>query len=1120
MKCARCQCENPPGSNFCVGCGMPLRVICGGCGTDLPPGSRFCNKCGSQVSGEAAGQPRFASPDAYTPKHLAEKILISKGVLEGERKQVTVLFADLKGSMELLADRDPEEAREILDPVLELMMQAVHRYEGTVNQVMGDGIMALFGAPVAHEDHAVRACYAALRIQESVKKYAEEMQRSHAAVLMIRVGLNSGEVVVRAIGSDLRMDYTAVGQTTHLAARMEQAALPGAILVTSETLRLAEGYVRAKPIGPINVKGMREPVEVYEVTGAEPARTRLDASAGRGLSRFVGRDREVDQLCQGIARAGAGHGQLVAVVGEPGIGKSRLFWEFTRSHHTDGWLVVESSPVSYGKATAYLRIVNLLRTYFKVQDQDDHRAILEKVNDRLLTLDESLLSARSPLLALLDVPVNDAQWQALEPPQRRQRTLDAVKRLLLREGQVQPLVLVFEDLQGMDSESQAVLDALVEGFGACRLLLLVNFRPEYQHGWSGKTYYRQLRVDPLPPESAEELLDDLLGPDASLAQLKRLLIQRTEGNPFFLEESARALIETKVLTGERGAYRLVKPLPTAEVPATVQTLLGARIDRLAPDDKRLLQAASVVGKDVPFALLHAVTASDEDALRRGLAHLQAAEMLYETSIFPDLEYSFTHALTHEVAYSTLLHEQRRVLHARITNAIERLYPDRLAEHVDRLAHHALAAEAWDQALEYLRQAGAKALSRSAHRDAVAHFRKALEVLAKRPESPERAALAIDLRFDLRSALLPLGELESILDYLHEAEVLATALGDQQRLGQLAVYQTGHLYLMGEHARALEVGQRAVAIAEALDDFGLSVATNAYVGQIYYVLGDYGRASDFFRRNVDGLVGEAVRERFGLPQLPSVHSRTCLVWALAERGDFAEAARVSDDALAIAESIRDPLNIVVACSGVGVLRWRRGEWTAAIAVLERAMRAIRESNIALWLPRVGSTLGSAYAAIGRLDEALSLLREAIDQAAAMHLVSGRSMLLTASGEASLLAGRFAEADDLGVRALGLARAHGERGHEAWALRLRGEVVLRRPPVEVEAAATFLGEALTLSEELGMRPLAAQTRLALAEVEARLGRRPAAAEHLATAIARFREMGMASWVTRAEEGAALR
>jgi class 3 adenylate cyclase len=418
---------------------------------------------------------------------------------------VTVLFADLKGSMELLADRDPEEARTILDPVLERMMEAVHRYEGTVNQVMGDGIMALFGAPLAHEDHAVRACYAALRMQVSVKKYAEEVRRSHAAVVKIRVGLNSGEVVVRAIGSDLNMDYTAVGQTTHLAARMEQLADPGAIVITPATLALAEGYVEVKSLGPVPVKGLAEPMEVYEVTAPGVARTRLQASARRGLTRFVGRDAELEHLRRAQQLAGEGHGQVAAIVGEAGVGKSRLVYEFTHSHRLQGWLTLESASVSYGKATSWLPVIELLKGYFKINDRDDHREIREKMTGKLLTLDRALEPTLPALLALLDVPIDPSissgradEWNRLDPGQRRQRTLDAVKRLLLREAREQPLVLVFEDLHWIDGDTQALLDGLVESLGSARLLLLVNYRPEYRHGWGSRTYYTQLRLDALP----------------------------------------------------------------------------------------------------------------------------------------------------------------------------------------------------------------------------------------------------------------------------------------------------------------------------------------------------------------------------------------------------------------------------------------------------------------------------------------------------------------------------------------------------------------------------------------------------------------------------------------------
>ncbi len=702
MQCRRCQHENSSRAKFCEECAAPLARTCSNCGTQVSPTAKFCPECASPVNTGAA-RPRFAAPGVYTPKHLAEKILTSKAALEGERKQVTVLFADLKGSMELLADRDPEEARKLLDPVLEQMMEAVHRYEGTVNQVMGDGIMALFGAPLAHEDHAVRACYAALRMQESVKKYAEEVRRSHAAVVKIRVRLNSGEVVVRAIGSDLHMDYTAVGQTTHLAGRMEQIADPGAIVITPGTLALAEGYVEVKSLGPVPVKGLAEPVEVYEVTGAGSVRTRLQAATRRGLTRFVGRDTEVEQLRRAQQLAGNDRGQVAAIVGEAGVGKSRLFYEFTHSHRLQGWLVLESASLSYGKATSYLPVIDLLKGYFKIHEQDDLREIREKVTGKLLTLDEALKPAVTALLALLDVPVDDIGWQTLEPGQRRQRTLDAVKGLLLREAREQPLLLIFEDLHWIDSETQALLDGLIESLGSARLLLLVNYRPGYQHTWGSRTYYSQMRLDVLPAESAGELLEALLGDDPGLGPLKQLLVRR--GNPFFLEETIQTLVETGTLVGERGRYRLTQPVQTIQVPATVQVMLAARIDRLLPEDKRLLQVAAVIGKDVPFALLQAVAELPDDALRRGLDHLQDAEFVYETRMFPDPEYAFKHALTHEVSYGGLLQDRRRDLHARIVDAIETLHRDRLGEQIERLAHHALRGELGDKAVLHLRQAG-------------------------------------------------------------------------------------------------------------------------------------------------------------------------------------------------------------------------------------------------------------------------------------------------------------------------------------------------------------------------------------------------------------------------------
>ena len=632
------------------------------------------------------------APLTYTPPYLAEKILTSKSAMEGEHKQVTVLFADLKGNTELIRDLDPEAGQALLDTALHLMMDAVHRFEGTVNDVAGDGIMAMFGAPIAHEDHALRACYAALAMQAALRRYAEAVRRTHGLEVLLRVGLNSGGVLVRTIGNDLYMNYSGVGLTTNLAARMEQLAPPGTIRVTAATLRLVEGAVRVNALGPFPVKGLAEPLEVFELVGAIPVHRRLQAAVARGLTRFVGRDQELAALTQALAQAGQGQGQLVALLGEAGLGKSRLVYEFVHGHATQGWCVLESASVSYGRATPYFPVIDLLKRYAHVEDTDNARTIRARVTGQVLTLDDTLQDTLPALFALLDVLPEDSPFRQLDPTQRRQRTLTALKRLLLRESQVQPLLLVFEDLHWLDTETQALLDSLVESLPTAHILLLVNYRPEYQHGWGSKTYYTQLRLDPLPPTSAEEFLQALLGDDPSLAPLTALLITRTGGNPFFLEESVHTLVETEALAGARRAYRLAKTLDSLQVPATVQAVLAARIDRVPPEDKRLLQTAAVIGTEVPWSLLQAIADVPEEVLQQGLTRLQAAEFLYEAHLFPELIYTFKHALTHEVAYGSLLQERRRTLHARIVGVLEGLAGDRLTEQVERLAYHALRSE--------------------------------------------------------------------------------------------------------------------------------------------------------------------------------------------------------------------------------------------------------------------------------------------------------------------------------------------------------------------------------------------------------------------------------------------
>ncbi len=1113
MRCDRCLRENPPKSRFCLECGFRLASRCANCDHPLSDDAKFCNECGRPVVTDLSIRRTAAEPTQYTPKHLAERILTSRGAMEGERKQVTVLFADLKGSMELLADRDPEEARALIDPVIERMMEAVHKYEGTVNQIMGDGIMALFGAPIAHEDHAVRACYAALRMQESISRYGDDMQRRHGIPIQLRVGLNSGDVVVRSIGNDLRMDYSAVGQTTHLAARMEQMAKPGTVLLTPGTLSLAEGYVVVKPLGPVNVKGLSDPIDVFELNGVSAARTRLQAAASRGLTRFVGRQRELEVLTEALTQASEGKGQVVAVVGEPGVGKSRLFHEFTRSHRTQGALIIHAGSVSYGKATPYLPVIDMLRSYFKVEDRDDPRTVREKVTGKLLTLDENMRPALPALAALLGAADDDPGWRALDPSQRRQLILNSIRHFLLRESQLQPVLLVFEDLHWIDSETQVLLDSLIESLPATRILLLVNYRPEYQDTWS-KSYYTRLRLDTLARVNASELLDALVGTNPGFTALREMLVKSTEGNPFFLEESVRTLVETKMLIGHPGAYELVGSIANVRIPSTVQSILAARIDRLPPEEKQLLQAASVVGKDVPLALLQAVAEMPEGELHGALAHLQGTEFLYEAQLFPDIHLSFKHALTHEVTYGSLVSERRRALHLKILAAMEGHYCDRLSEHVEQLAHHAVRGEDWARALSYLRQAGARAVERSGNREAVRYFEQALASIARLPESQDLDAQAIDLNLELRSVLTALGDLDRGLERLNDARALSERIGDHHRLGWTLGCLTDCYRQRGQYDKAIDAGRHALSAAEANDDREVHILATHYLAGTYTYTGEYEQAANFARQTLESLADERPWTLLGQPGLPTSQARTWLAASLAELGRFSEASICAHEALRIAEEARHPYSQVVAAEGAGYSHLRQGDLTHAIRVLERGVAICEATETAYLSPFVTSLLGSAYCLSGRVSEGLPLLERAVDTAEVMRIMIIRSMLVSALADGYLLAGKPLKAIDLAERALDLAREHGERGYEAWTLKLLGDIEAHTDRDESERAEDFYRQASTLSDRLEMRPLTAHCHFSLARLYRRTTRLQEGADLLDDAMARYRTLGMPYWLQRAE------
>jgi class 3 adenylate cyclase/tetratricopeptide (TPR) repeat protein len=1115
IRCPQCLTDNSDKSRFCRQCGTRLALVCPACGAVGESGSRFCDACGTALPAVAASgtaAPKTLAPDQYTPRHLAERILTARSAAGSERKQVTVLFADMKSSLELLADRAPEAARDLVDPVLERMMGAVHRYEGMVNQVLGDGIMALFGAPLAVEDHALRACYAALALQNEIARHAENVLRLQGISIQVRVGLNSGEVLLRTIGNDLSLEYSAIGLTTHMAARMEQLAPPGQILMTTETFRLVEGYVSVGSLGRVPVKGLPAPVEVYQLLGPGAARTRMQAVATRGLTRFVGRQREMDALIHAIEAAARGRGQLVAMVGEAGVGKSRLVRELTQAEATHGWSILESRSVSYGRAAPYGPVRDLIRSLFEIGDSDDREATRQKVTTKVLNRSRLLEDTVPAILTLLDALPPDSSFLTLDPRDRRQRTLEAVKGLLIRESQSQPLMVVVEDLHWIDSETQALLDSLVESLPSARMLLLVNYRPEYRHGWASKSCYAQIRVDPLLAEGASELFDALLGSDSGLEPLKSLLMEQTGGNPFFLEECIRTLAETQALEGRRGDYRLARPLGAITVPATVHAVLAARIDRLPLAEKTLLQTASVIGKDVSFALLKAITDTPEGELRAGLGALQTAEFVHEVSLFPELEYSFNHALTHEVTYAGLVKERREATHAQIVDALERLAIGHPMERIERLAQHAVRGSVWTKAPGYLRRTGANAAAQSAYRQAVTCFEQALSALEHLPASPATMAEAIDLRFDLRNALFALGKLEQIFEHLNLAKAMAEELGDQRRLGWVAAYMTHYFWRVADHGRAIESGRLAVSIGEQLGDIGLQT-TNVNLGLAYYTVGDYRSGIECLRRTLRAL-GDGFRtDRFGWAGVPAVTARAYLVGCLAELGHFTEGIALGEEAIRIAEEANHAFSVGQAYINLGVLLIRQGALDSAISHLERGKAMGGISKVSALSIGFATALGYAYAHSDRLGEAIPLLEDGVEQAAANRISGRHSLWMSWLAETYQLAGRIDEACALVERALMAARNHGERGNEAHILRLRADLGAVKPgePKDVETAYRHV---VGVAGELGMRPLMADCHLSLGRWYRSVGRLGDARQAFRTAVEQFRELHMLGRLRRAE------
>ncbi|MGB9380897.1 adenylate/guanylate cyclase domain-containing protein [Candidatus Binatus sp.] len=1116
MRCPSCNHDNRAERRFCAECGSPLAALCAACGTSNEPGEKFCGGCGGALSIAPAAHP----PSSGARVEAAESTLrvrteATGEIPEGERKTVTALFADIKGSTELEQDLDPEEARAIVDPALKLMIDAVRRYDGYIVQSTGDGIFALFGAPVAHEDHPNRALYAGLRMQDELKRYSARLREAGNLPIEARVGVNTGEVVVRSISTGGgHTEYTPIGHTTNLASRMQALAPTGSIAISEQTRKLCEGYFALKPLGPTRVKGVSEPVNVYEVTGFGPLRTRLQRSAGRGLTKFVGREREMDAMRNASQLTRVGRGQIVAAMAEAGTGKSRLFFEF-KAKHQSGWMVLETFSVSHGKASAYLPTLELLHGYFRITSDDDVRTRREKVNGKVLTLDRSLEDTLPYLFALLGIIEGDDPLAQMDGQVRRRRTLDAIKRILLRESLNQPLMVIFEDLHWIDDETQAFLNLLADSIGTAKILLLVNYRPEYSHQWGSKTYYTQLRLDPLGIESADEMLSAMLGDSEQLAALKKLITEKTEGNPFFMEETVQVLFDENALVRDGGVVKLTRSLAELKIPPTVQAILAARIDRLPQDAKDLLQTLAVIGREFPLSLIRAVVSIPDDETRRLLDVLQLGEFIYEQPAIGDSEYTFKHALTQEVSYNSVLMERRRQLHGRIGAALEGLYTNSIDDHLDELAHHYGRSGNSAKALDYLESAGLRAVRRLAYGEAMRNLAAALELLERTPSSPERDRREFALQTSLGPALMATkgwAAPETERAYLRAERLAETGATPEQQFA-LLVGLFGLLYVGGNLSGARE---RQKPIWDFVDRHPDPVFLLEAIHHDWSVALSAGELEAAQRHVERGLkLFESKLRSVAVPLYTAHHPAVCgyawdaqLSWL---RGRPDAARRCAERAVSLANELGDSMSAAFALYEKALVHRMMLEPKLALEIAGAAINTAEDVGFLYVLRHARVVKGWALTELGRAEEGIGQIREETDALSANREELWLTLSLATLADACLRAGRI----EHGLKAIGdaldLVRRSGECFWEAEINRLRGELLLGQSPSDPALARASVEHAIEKARQQGAKSLELRATTSLARMLMSTDRRDEARAMLA---------GIYNWFTEGFDTADLK
>ena len=1053
--------RNPPGE---------FGRRCSYCGFETQPAAHFCGGCGRpKTLSRQTDHPTLSFLQSKVPAELVERILRSGSAMFGERKHVTVIFADVRGSTALIDKLDPEDALEVLGPVLQVLMDAIHQHDGFVNQVRGDGVMALFGAPIAIEDHAVQACRAALAMRADI----DELNRKTGNDVALRVGMNSGQVVIHSIGNNLAMNYDAVGKTVHLAARMEELAAPGTIVLTAATHKLAKGFITALSRGIVAVRGITEMVETFELEAIYTT-TRWLVRSSQGLSILVGRQAELHSLRNALNSVADGNGQALTVVGSAGLGKSRLIHDFIRSLSPE-WMVLEAACVPQRTSSSYYPISNLIRTVFGIGIDDTPQDVAKRVREEIDLLDPTLSVFLPAMFSLLDLSPDDQEWKKLEPSERRHEIIEAIKALILCQARHAPLVILIEDVHWMDAETKLILHNLLGVLRGTRILLIVTQRPE--GGWTDRGLIR-LDLLPLDGPDSDELIDWLMGDDVTLLSIKKRILAQAQGNPLFLEELVQALAETKSLEGLPGKFRVSEPAGRIDIPQTIHSVLAARIDLLDGMPKSVLQTSAVIGPDISVALLSGMLGVSPAKLAGDLKTLEAADFLRKVRASAP-EYSFKHDLTREVAYGTMLLGLRRSLHAKAVEIIESRFADRIDEHIDRLAAHAFLAELWEKAVPYQLRSCRRAARRGAYQDAIGIFQRGVETLSHWPASAAKTKAEIDFRLTVVIALEPLGKHRMIAEVLLEAQKLADASRDPWRTAAVNCQLAVALWRLGEHGSAMAAAEAASNIAHQIADPSLIFATLHIVGIVLHETGAFKESVETNEKCFAYETPELDNKRAGWAAYPSVLLRTFLADSLIELGETDRAELIAMEASQRAELVDHFYSRATIAHVFARLRTAQGRHTEALSRLQECWQTCLDLQMVQMYPIFAARMGEAYLAAGDIKAAIEILSvpERLDVPLADHAFGWRYLFL-AQGRAFLAAGRHADAYAAGTRALTLAEERGEPPQQAYALKLLGDIESVTNRAGGAEAEMYFQRSFQLAEKCGMRPLMALCNLALA------------------------------------------